>query len=360
MLRVIQWATGVVGRHAVRTIQQHPDLQLVGGFVYSPDKVGLDLGDICGSGPTGVRATNDRAEILALPADCVLYTAEGEGEGREAALDDICSLLASGKNVVSTALTVLIYPKAAGADVVERLAAACRAGGTSFHATGVEPGWAAEVVPLTMSSLFQRIDHLLVQEIIDYSTYPSASTLARMGFGQAPQPHPPVTMATTQGTAFHAPLLMVADAMGAVIDEVIYECDYAVAQEAFDVTAARIEAGTVSGKRYAFTAMIGGRPAIKIEHVTRIHPDAGPDWPTGRGWRVTVSGAPSMVLEARIGVNGEDQNDQACLAAAMHAVHAVAPVCAAAPGIRTFLDLPIIVGRHAFGALGGPPDPSRS
>jgi len=63
---------------------------------------------------------------------------------------------------------------------------------------------------------------------------------------------------------------------------------------------------------------------------------------------VTIEGRPSMVLEAKIAVNGEDENDQGCLGTAMHAVHAIAPVCAAPPGIKTFLDLPTIVGRHAL------------
>jgi hypothetical protein len=63
---------------------------------------------------------------------------------------------------------------------------------------------------------------------------------------------------------------------------------------------------------------------------------------------VTVEGAPSMVLEAKIAVDGEDENDQGCLGTAMHAVHAIAAVCAAEPGIRTFLDLPMITGRHAL------------
>jgi hypothetical protein len=63
---------------------------------------------------------------------------------------------------------------------------------------------------------------------------------------------------------------------------------------------------------------------------------------------VAVEGTPSMVLESRIAVHGEDENDQGCLGTAMHAVHAIAPVCAAEPGIRTFLDLPMITGRHVL------------
>jgi hypothetical protein len=71
-------------------------------------------------------------------------------------------------------------------------------------------------------------------------------------------------------------------------------------------------------------------------------------------WRVHVEGAPSMSLEATIAMNGEDENDQGCLGTAMHAVHAIPHVCAAAPGIRTFLDLPMITGRGALDLRRGP------
>ncbi|MCK9926480.1 hypothetical protein MXD62_04730 [Frankia sp. Mgl5] len=109
-------------------------------------------------------------------------------------------------------------------------------------------------------------------------------------------------------------------------------------------------AGTVSAQRFSCTAVIGGRPALTVEHITRVGSGQAPDWPTGRGWRVAVEGRPSMVIEARIAVHGEDETDQGCLGTAMHAVHTIGPVCRARPGIRTFLDLPMINGRHVFGA----------
>jgi len=130
----------------------------------------------------------------------------------------------------------------------------------------------------------------------------------------------------------------------------VYDRRVALAASAFDVKAGRIEAGTVSAQRFGLTAIVGGRPALTVEHITRLGDDQAPEWPTGRGWKVTVEGRPSMVLESRIAINGEDETDQGCLGTAMHAVHAIAPVCAAAPGIRTFLDLPTIVGR---GVLNG-------
>jgi 2,4-diaminopentanoate dehydrogenase len=351
MLRVVQWATGAVGRHAVAAVAAHPDLELAGALVYAEDKAGRDVGELCGIGPVGVRATRDREEILALDADCVLYMPQGE-MNPEGALDDICALLAAGKNVISTAVTALIYPASAGPGVAERLEKACSEGRSSFHATGIEPGWAAEVLPLAMSGLFRRVDTLLVQELLDYSSYDSALMLFDiMGFGRPPGAGAPADDPALLGSAFHAPLMLVADALGAAIDHFDYGRQVALAAEGFDISAGHISAGTVAAQRFSATAVIGGRGALTVEHITRLSEDAAPDWPRGRGWKVAVEGRPSMVLEAKIAVHGEDENDQGCLGTAMHAVHAVVPVCAAPPGIRTFLDLPTIIGRHTLTSL---------
>jgi len=348
-LRVIQWATGTVGKHAVRAVHRHPELELVGAYVYSDEKAGRDVGDICGLGPIGVTATSDRDAILAIDADCVLYMPQGEMNPM-GALDDICALLESGKNVVSTAVTALIYPSAMGDEVVARLEQACTAGRTSFHGTGIEPGWAAEVLPLTMSGLFGRIDSLLVQEVMDYSTYDVALMLFDiMGFGKHPDEPVPMADPAALAVTFQAPLMLLAEGLGATIDRFDAHRDVVVAEEAFDVKAGCIEAGTVAAQRFGFTAVIGGRPALTVEHITRLRDDQAPDWPTGRGWKVTVEGEPSMMLESRIATHGEDETDQGCLGTAMHAVHAIAPVCAADAGIRTFLDLPTIVGRGVLG-----------
>jgi hypothetical protein len=118
-------ATGSVGRHAVAAVLEHPDLELAGALVYSDGKAGRDVGDTCGIGPVGVTTTKDPDEIVALDADCVLYMPQGEMNPM-GALDDICPLLASGKNVVSTAVTGLIYPRSLGDKVVDKLAAAGR------------------------------------------------------------------------------------------------------------------------------------------------------------------------------------------------------------------------------------------
>jgi hypothetical protein len=141
----------------------------------------------------------------------------------------------------------------------------------SFHATGIEPGWASEVLPLAMSGLFRRIDSLVVQELLDYSSYDSADMLfGIMGFGCLPDAAVPAANPALLGGVFHAPLMLVADALDATIDSFAYDRRVALAAEAFDIRAGRIEAGTVAAQRFSATAIIGGRRALTVEHITRL------------------------------------------------------------------------------------------
>jgi hypothetical protein len=307
MLRVVQWATGPVGRHALAAVVDHPDLEVAGALVYSDEKAGRDAGEVCGIAPIGVTTTKQRQEILALEADCVLYMAQGE-TNPAGALDDICAILASGKNVVSTAVTALIYPASMGQAVVDRLERACAEGGTTFHATGIEPGWASEVLPLTMSGIFRYVESLVVQELLDYATYDNAFMLFDvMGFGRAPDaPDVLGTDPALLGGVFRAPLLLVADGLGATVERFDFDRQVALAEEAFDVSAGRIDAGTVEAMRFSATAVVDGRRALTVEHITRLRPQPAPEWPAGWGWNVPVAGRRSLVLVSRIAVDGVD------------------------------------------------------
>ena len=107
---VIQWATGTVGIHAVPAIVAHPDLELAGLWVHSDAKAGRDAGELCGGGPVGVLATQDADALLALDVDCVCYTANSDLRPGQV-VEDICRMLASGKNVVNTSFVPLLFPR---------------------------------------------------------------------------------------------------------------------------------------------------------------------------------------------------------------------------------------------------------
>jgi hypothetical protein len=122
--RVIQFSTGNVGVHALRSLIERPDLELVGVHAYGADKIGVDAGRLCGLGiDTGVVATDDLDALLALQADCVVYTNQAESRPAEA-IAELVRFLESGTNVVSTSLVWLVYPPHADSWMVDPLRAA--------------------------------------------------------------------------------------------------------------------------------------------------------------------------------------------------------------------------------------------
>src|SRR4051812_42212429 len=136
-LRVIQWATGGLGQAAIGQIQLHPDLELVGCWVHSEAKAGQDAGELAGIGPIGVSATNSLEEILALDADCVLYSPLMPNP------KEVAALLRSGKNVVTP--LGWFWPTA---EEKSRMEVPALEGGVTLHGTGIDPGGATEQQPL--------------------------------------------------------------------------------------------------------------------------------------------------------------------------------------------------------------------
>jgi 2,4-diaminopentanoate dehydrogenase len=340
---IIQWGSGNVGSQAIAAIAQRRDLKLKGLLVYSQDKVGRDAGDIAGVGKIGVAATNDVKKILAMKADCVIHAPLSSlvyGEDPETDLKTICALLASGKNVIST--VGYMYPKAYGARVVKQLAAACRSGGSSFHGTGANPGWLGDLVPLTMSALSGRIDQIVIQEISNFETYPSASIIFdTMGFGLSPARFKLQSARYSSWLTglFRESIQMVADGIGLALDSIDTRFSRALAPGDFQVAAGWIPKGSIAGQHWEWAGMVNGKKRIVHETVWRVHDSIAGQWPRG-SHSITIKGQPNMVLEF-----GHNWNDNPGSTTSMHAVNSVPYVCAAPTGIQTFLDLPWIMGR---------------
>jgi len=340
---IIQWGSGNVGSQVIAAIAQRPDLKLKGLFVYSQDKVGRDAGDIAGLGKTGVKATNEVKNILAMKADCVIHSPLSSlvyGEDPEADLNTICALLASGKNVIST--VGYMYPKVYGARVMKKLAGACRTGGSSFHGTGANPGWLGDLVPLTMSALSGRIEQIVVQEISNFASYPSPQIVFdTMGFGLSPArfKQQSARYASWLTGLFRESIQMVADGIGLELDGIDTRFNRALAPREFQVAAGRIPRGSVAGQRWEWAGTVKGKKRIVHETIWRMHDAIGDRWPRGNH-SITIKGQPNMYLEF-----GHNWNDNPGSTTSMHAVNSVPYVCAAPSGIQTFLDLPWIMGR---------------
>ncbi len=349
--KVIQWATGHVGMHALRGIARHPDLELVGLWVSSDAKAGRDAGELCGIGRIGVSATRDADALLAMSADCVSYMGSTDYRPAEA-LEDMCRILASGKNLVTTSFVPLIYPWQAMPDFARQLEAACQKGRSSFFCSGIDPGFSPDALPIVLSSLSERIDSVRAQEIFNYASYDQPTTLFDvMGFGKPPGTIVPLLFPGALTLAWGPSVRMVADALGVELEDIVQHWEQVVAPESFEISCGRIEAGTVAALRFEVSGIVRGRPAITVEHVTRLRDDLAPQWPQGVGpgtYRVTIEGMPSMRCDLQIGFQSADHNIDGCVASAMRVVNAIPIVCEASPGLKTWVDLPIYAGRRAL------------
>ncbi len=348
-MRVVAWSTGNVGRHAIAGIDARPDLELVGVWVSNPDKVGKDAGELAGLGRTlGVFATNDVQDILALAPDCVVNTAMADDRLFEA-LADLELLLRAGINVVASGPVLLQYPSGAAEPMAAGVRKAAEQGGVSLFVNGIDPGFANDWLPLSLTSISERIDEVRCLEVLNYNTYDQGMILFDvMGFGR-PMDHVPMLLqpgilSMAWGSVVH----QIAAGLDVVLDEVVEWYERLPASATFEVDSGTIEQGTVAALRFEVRGMLAGRAVIVLEHVTRLHDTLGPDWPqpAGKGcYRVVVSGEPTYTLDLQLLGSDGDHNTAGLKATAMRLVNAVPAVVQAKPGLVTALDLPLVTGR---------------
>jgi len=347
--RVIQWGTGNVGAFSLRCIIDHPELELVGVWVHGRAKAGKDAGELCGAPSTGIRATNDADALLALDADCVCYTATADLRPFEA-VQDICRILASGKNVVSSSVVPLVHPKSFVPELREQLAAACKHGGTSFFTSGIDPGFANDLLPLTVTGLCGQWEELRVQEIINYATYNQPTVLFEtMGFGKPVDDTPLLLTEGTLEFAWGGTVQLLAEGLGVTLDRVTSWYEKRPAVKPIRIGAHTVEPGTMAGLRFEVRGIVGGRPAIVVEHVTRLDDDLAPEWPKGNGsYRVIVTGFPKIRCELEFEDERGDHAVGGVILTATRIVNAIPAVCEAAPGLLSALDLPLVTGRGLY------------
>ncbi len=355
-MRVVQWSTGNVGRHAIAGIAARPDLELTGVWVSTSDKVGRDAGELAGIGPLGVTATDDAAGLLASAPDCVVYTAMADDRLTEA-LADLTGFLRAGVNVVASGPVFLQDPAGVVPDeVVAPIRAAAAEGGASLWVNGIDPGFANDWLPLVLTSVSQRVDQVRCLEILDYSTYDNAKILFDiMGFGRPLDDTPTLLVPGVLSLAWGSVVRQLAAGLGVTLDAVEESATRLPAHERLTIPAGVVEAGTTAALRFEVRGMAHGRPVCVLEHVTRLHPDLGPDWPRlpGQGgYRVEITGEPNYTLDLRIAATDGDHNTGGLKATAMRLVNAIPAVVAAPPGLLTALDLPLVTGR---GLVAGPP-----
>lgn len=348
--RVIHWGTGRVGMPTLRGILERPDFELVGLFVSSATKEGRDAGELCGAPrSSGVRATRDRQALIAMQADCVCYTSTDVGRIPEV-IDDLCALLESGKNVVNTAITLLVHPQEYDPAAIQRLQQACERGKTTLYTTGIHPGVFSDAMLFSLTSMSQQIESITALEMLDCSSY-DAPVLSALGFGWTPEEDAKRFDSQILHYYWGPIVKFMAEAYDLKLDEIRHFRESALASSSFETTGGlSIKPGQIAGLHYGLQGMVGGKPRLIAENYERLRPEIAPHWPQPPGhggYRIIIKGVPDMQLDLAFG--GADPLTDALIGTGMRAAHSIPAVCAAKSGVvQSFADL-----AHVHGYMAG-------
>jgi hypothetical protein len=354
VIRIAQIGTGNVGRPALHQLIVDDRFELTGVWVSNPEKVGRDAGDLAGIDVvTGVKAAGDLGAILADKPDVVLYCAMGDTRLMEA-MADAQRIVEAGCHFVGTSPGTLLYPWGTLPDAwFAPLEKAAVDAGVTVFVNGVDPGFVNDLVPFVLASTCREITQIRCCEIADYASYDGAEVMFDlMGFGSPIDKVPMLYHPGVLGYAWGAALRQLARGLGFELDEVTDACEREFATEAFEVAAGTISKGGLAAVKFEITGLVAGEPVLVVEHITRLRGDLRPDWrqpaQEGGSYRVEITGEPSYVVDICPTSEHGDHNYAAILAGAGRVVNAIPAVVAAAPGIRTTLDLPLPTGRDVF------------
>lgn len=358
--RVVVWSTGGIGSIAIRAIHRRPDLDLVGVWVHSPEKVGRDAGELANGEPIGLHTTDDADALIALEPDCVVYAASGP-ERDALAVPDYVKLLSAGINVVTSSTTRLVNPHAyEPVEWHDQLAAAAKEGQASLYASGIEPGFAADYLPLILSTQSSSVETIHAYEFGLYDDYGVPDIMVNgLGFGQPLDFQPWVGFPGAIAGEWQGQIRLIAAGLGVEVEEVRETFDRQVTHRVLEVAMGTVAAGTCGALRMQAIGVVDGREAIIIEHITRLAADVAPDWPSGPAdvsYRVVITGEPDIdcTMTAtlrdprRVGIEHMTSGAGAMVATAMRVVNAVPYVVAAQPGLLSAIDLPATLPRHVF------------
>lgn len=352
--KVIVWGTGVVGKLVIRELLDHPEFELVAVIVHDTVKYGVDVGELVGAEKCGLRATTDIDAALAIDADAVAYFGPTAAYAVQN-IDNMCRSLRSGKHVVSTSMTPLVYPKPCPRELRSALEQACVESGKACFTTGIDPGFANDLFPMTLLGVCGRVDSVRVQELLDYANY-ACDYKATMGIGAPVETQAILQIPEILIFAWGHTIPMIADAVGVELDRIDTVYEKWPATEAIVYPYGVIEPGQTAAVRFEIRGWVAGEAKIVIEHVNRITNAAAPHWPRATSvendvYRVIIEGSPNITQETAF--RGGPDNDPiagGCLATGMRAINAIPALDGIAPGLVSALDLPLIPGRGTIRA----------
>ena len=349
-LKVIVWGTGNVGRPAIRAVLSHAELELVGVIVSNPSKVGKDAGELAGLEPIGLTASDDWQSVLQVKSDAVIYTATADIRP-EAAMNDLLACLQAGLSVVSTSFYSYLHPNSTAQEVLQPIADACAQGQASLLVSGIDPGWAMDMLPITLSGAVSGIREIRTREIFNYALYDQPQVVREViGFGGSMDELPMMLHDFAIEMVWAPMVKIIGEALGKPVDDINVVVERLPLERTIEVAGmGTFEKGTQGAFRFELQGLHRGQALYVLEHITRIDDECAPHWaypPEGRGChQVIISGNPDLTVS----LHAHDHFEPGAggggnASAANWLVNALPGVCAAKPGVLTILDIPNFTG----------------
>jgi 4-hydroxy-tetrahydrodipicolinate reductase len=341
--KVSVWAPGYLGSAVIKEILKRPEFELVGVLAYSERKNGMDVGEMLGIDPVGLKMTTNQQDILDMEADCVIHCGTNMMDDSPRN-KEVVSILESGKNVV--AAPNYHFPQLRGAAFVGMLDDACQKGGASLYGTGINPGWLTERLAPLLTSFTNKIDYVRAQEYFNLSNVDSDLMLKACTMGMTMERVESLIHKIEQGAGkpFYYPAVAQAvHVLGHKLDRIDVHSKFTPAKEDLylDASGITIRKGEIVCWEHTWTGIVDGEPFFYLDEIFYVG-DNCPVEAKGDHYRVIVEGKPASVtmqmdimasVEHNLLHRGDDPTTAGYYATAVILMQAVPIACSAKPGI---------------------------
>ena len=324
-IRVLIYGLGPIGLTVARQLAARDGFRIVGAVDIDPAKVGRDVGELAGlDRPVHVKVTPDARRALQQSKSHIAVMCTGSI--LKNVLPQIEEVLKARVPIVATT-EELSYPVRRNAGLAKKIDGMARRAKVAVLSTGVNPGFVMDALPLTLTSICERIDAISVSRVQD-------ARLRRLPFQQkigaglsAAQFEAEVRRGQVKHVGFTESITMIADALGWSVDRITDEVKPKMATETVSSEFLAVDAGYVSGIIQDGIAYRHGKAVITLHIEAYLGAPQTYD-------SVKIEGVPNISMMIPGGAPGDS-------ATASIVVNSIPKVLNAPPGLRTMRDLPL-------------------
>ena len=324
-IRVLFYGLGPIGAAVARRVATRKGFQIVGAVDIDRAKIGLDLGEVIGLGKKlRIRVTNDAVGAIKAgkPDVAVLCTSSS----LKTIMPQIATVLSKKVAIVSTT-EELSYPVGKNRALAKKIDAMAKKAKVAVLGTGVNPGFAMDALPITLTGICERVDSIRVDRVQDARTrrlpfqQKIGSGLNKQQFAQK------VKDGSVRHVGLAESVQMIADAMGWKLDKVTDEIQPKIAEKGVESELIAVDPGYVCGIIQDGIGYSKGKPVITLHMEAYLGAPESFD-------AVTVEGNPRITQKIAGGLHGD-------VATASITVNSIPMMLRVSPGLRTMADMPV-------------------